>query len=149
MFWPCCVSKTCILSITTLMYVAKISLVHACSIFIGNLSQGKGHRRSSAYDKNCKVINIKYCVHWKEASVDLHLNFEKYSWKKIYMGELDFWSISNLVLTPCVACKIRKLQVWIFNLDFFLNKVYMEYLVATTLEDCSRFSWKGLPLLYI
>ena len=44
------------------MYVAKISLVHACSIFIGNLSQGKGHRRSSAYDKNCKVIETKYCI---------------------------------------------------------------------------------------
>ena len=54
----------CILSITTLMYVAKISLVHACSIFIGNLSQGKGHRRSSAYNKNCKVIDFKYCIHW-------------------------------------------------------------------------------------
>ena len=52
--------------------------------------------------------------------IDLYLIFENWVCK-IKLDELDFWSISNLIFTACVACKIQvrnRPKIKFVQLDF-------------------------------
>ena len=51
--------------------------------------------------------------------VDLYLISEKFIWKH-YVRQLDFQSISNLIFTACVACRLKMqfVELGFFNLIF-------------------------------